>query len=119
LALLEFALIGHAGKVFHALPYPGTVSHMGHTTRNRDKLLQRVRRIQGQLRAVEKGLANSDECSAVLLTLTAARGGLNGLIAQIIEDHVREHIADPAQRPGTARAAAIQELLDVVRSYFR
>jgi len=92
---------------------------MGHTTRNRDKLLQRLRRIQGQLRAVEKGLASSDECSAVLLTLTAARGGLNGLIAQIIQDHVREHIADPNQRPGTARAEATQELLDVVRSYFR
>ncbi len=92
---------------------------MGHTTRNRDKLLQRVRRIQGQLRAVEKGLDESDECSAVLLTLTAARGALNSLIAQIIEDHVREHIADPDQRPGSARAEATQELLDVVRSYFK
>jgi len=92
---------------------------MAHTTRNRDKLLQRVRRIQGQLRAVEKGLDESEECSAVLLTLTAARGALNSLIAQIIEDHVREHIADPDQRPGSARAEATQELLDVVRSYFK
>jgi DNA-binding FrmR family transcriptional regulator len=92
---------------------------MGHTTRNRDKLLHRVRRIQGQLRAVERGLDESDECSAVLLTLTAARGALNSLIAEIIEDHVREHIADPDQRPGSARAEATQELLEVVRSYFK
>lgn len=92
---------------------------MGHTNRNRDKLLQRVRRIQGQLRAVENGLVASDQCSSVLLTLTAARGALNALIAQIIDDHVREHIADPAQRPGSARAEATRELLEVVRSYFR
>ena len=89
-----------------------------HTLHERDKLLARVRRIAGQLRAAETAL-DKDQCTPVLHALTAAKGAINSLIVEIIEDHVRFHILDPDERPGTAKAEATQELLDVMRSYLK
>lgn len=92
---------------------------MAHTPRSQKKLTNRVRRIRGQLNAVETAIQNDEDCSAVLLTLSACRGGLNALIVELIEEHVRDHIVDPDQKPGSARADATQELLNVIRSYFK
>jgi len=55
----------------------------------------------------------------VLHALTAARGAMNSLIVEVLEDHVRLHILDPDERPGTPKAEATQELLDVMRTYLR
>ncbi len=90
-----------------------------HSREQKDKLLARARRIGGQLKAVEAGLENGDECAALLHLLTAARGAVNSLIIEVLEDHVRFHILDPDERPGTARSGATQELLDVMRSYLK
>jgi len=92
---------------------------MSHTQRDKKKIQDRIRRIQGQLGAVAKALEEEQECSSVLQTLAAARGALSSLFAEIVEDHVRHHVSDPELRPGSARAVATQELIDVVRSYFK
>jgi DNA-binding FrmR family transcriptional regulator len=90
-----------------------------HTQQEKDKLLARVRRIAGQIKAVENQLDKSAECSEVLHSLTAARGAMNSLIVELLEDHVRHHILDPDERPGTSRSEATQQLLDVMRSYLK
>jgi FrmR/RcnR family transcriptional regulator, repressor of frmRAB operon len=90
-----------------------------HTQREKEKLLSRVRRIAGQVRAVETALTEGAECSAVLHALTAARGAMHSLIVEVLEDHVRSHILDPDAKPGTSKARATQELLDVMQSYLR
>ena len=92
---------------------------MGHTVKDKTKLLNRVGRIRGQLNAVEKALMQDDDCSAVLQTLAACRGALNGLMSEIIEGHVRHHIVDPSKRPSSMQARATQELLDVLRAYLK
>lgn len=92
---------------------------MAHITRDRTKLRNRVRRIRGQIEAVEKALEGDDECSAVLQTIAAARGALNGLMAQILEGHIREHVIDPRRKPSQGQLQAADELVDVVKAYLK
>ena len=80
------------------------------------KLLIRLRRIRGQIDAVERRIQEDASCAAILQQATACRGALDGFIAVIIEDHIREHLVDP-ERPGTARGKAAEELIEIVHSY--
>ena len=89
---------------------------MAHTQRDKKKLLDRIRRIRGQVNAVERAVEEGQECSAVLQILAACRGAINGLLAEIIEGHVEHHLVDAR---GSARHDAAQELVDVVRAYFK
>jgi DNA-binding FrmR family transcriptional regulator len=91
---------------------------MSHTIRAKAKLLARVRRIRGQVEAIERALEAEASCAEVLQVLASVRGAVNGVMAEVIEDHVRCHVADPSL-PNKQRATATEELLDVVRSYLR
>jgi DNA-binding FrmR family transcriptional regulator len=90
-----------------------------HTTREREKLINRVRRIRGQVEAVERAIENEEECSRVLLTVAACRGALSALTSEILEDHIRFHVLDPAAKPNSKRARAAEELIEVVRAYMK
>ena len=92
---------------------------MSHTVREKIKLLNRVRRIRGQIEAVERALEQEIGCSDVLQLIAGARGAINGLMAEVIEDHVRMHVINPTHEPDVERAHAVEELIDVVRSYLK
>jgi FrmR/RcnR family transcriptional regulator, repressor of frmRAB operon len=89
------------------------------TARETEKLIARVRRIRGQIEGVERAILDKKDCYEVLRTVAAARGALNGLVAEIIEDHVRFDVLDPDVPPDEARARAVEELIDIVRTYVR
>jgi len=91
---------------------------MGHTVRKKAKLLGRVRRIRGQVEALERALEAEKGCSEILHQIAAARGAMNGLMAEVIEDHIQAHIADPAIGK-TERTQGADELIDVIRSYLK
>jgi DNA-binding FrmR family transcriptional regulator len=108
------------------IPYGGIVSAQGygethamHTVRDREKLVARVRRIRGQIEAVERAIVEEKGCYDVLQTVTAARGALNSLVAEMIEDHVRFHVLDPQEKVSPKRARAADELVDIVRAYVK
>jgi len=90
-----------------------------HTERERDKLIARVRRIRGQIEGIERALVEDKGCYDVLQTVTAARGALNGLVAEMIEDHIRFHVLDPEEKTSSRRARAADELVDIVRAYVK
>ena len=92
---------------------------MAHTIREKNKLLNRVRRIRGQMEAVERALEVEKGCTEVLQLLAATRGAMNGLMAEVIEDHIREHVASPSIQDESERAKAADELVDVVRAYLK
>ena len=92
---------------------------MAHTVRDKQKLLPRVRRIRGQLDALERLLAAEADCSKTLHLTVACRGAINGLMAEILEGHIRFHVVNPDDRPTTAQAEAAQEVIEVVRSYLK
>ncbi len=91
---------------------------MSHTIREKTKLLARVRRIRGQLEAVERALEEEIGCADVLQLIASVRGATNGLMAEVLEDHIRLHVADPALPPDNRRDGA-DELIDVVRTYLK
>jgi FrmR/RcnR family transcriptional regulator, repressor of frmRAB operon len=92
---------------------------MSHTVREKTKLLTRVRRIRGQIDALERALEAETGCSAVMQQIAAVRGAMNGLMNEIIEDHVQTHIASSSITSHAERARGAEELLDVVRAYLR
>ena len=92
---------------------------MSHTIKEKAKLLARVRRVRGQVEAVERALEQEMGCSAVLHLVVAARGAMNSLMAEIIEDHIREHVVDPARERSTSRSRGAEELIEVVQAYLR
>jgi FrmR/RcnR family transcriptional regulator, repressor of frmRAB operon len=92
---------------------------MGHTIRDKTKLLHRVRRIRGQLNAAENALLAEHECSTILLTVAACRGAIDSLMAEIIEDHIRFHILDPKRKSTAEQKKAAKEIISVVRRYLK
>ncbi len=92
---------------------------MAHTVRNKDKLIRRVQRLIGQVEAIERALAEEQECGDIMVRITTARGALDSLMAEVVEGHIREHMVDPGRRPTAAETRAADELIDVVRRYVR
>ncbi len=92
---------------------------MSHTVRSKQKLLQRVRRIRGQVEAVERALEEEAGCEKVMHLIAAVRGATSGLMAEVLEDHVRTHLVDAERHPGALNLEATDQLLDVVRTYLR
>ena len=92
---------------------------MGHTVRDKKKLLNRVRRIGGQLTAIEKALEEEANSSSILQTIAAARGAMNGLMAEVLEGHVRLHVLDPHRKITEEQHEAADELVDIVRAYLK
>lgn len=92
---------------------------MAHTSRNKQKLLNRVRRIKGQMDGVEKALLAEKDCFLVLQTIAACRGALNGLMAEVLEGHIRTHLLDPAKPPTEDQAQAADLLTDIVRAFLK
>jgi DNA-binding FrmR family transcriptional regulator len=93
---------------------------MSHTSQGRDQLVYRIRRVRGQLEAVEKQLQVPDhDPYDVLQTLTACRGGLNSLVASIIEGHVRHHVVDSKKALGPKQSEAVEQLVEIIRTYLK
>ena len=92
---------------------------MAHTIREKKKLLARVRRIRGQVEAIERALAEEAECERIMHMIAGVRGGVAGLMAEVVEDHIRTHLVDPAKNPEALDAEAAAQLIEVVYSYFR
>jgi DNA-binding FrmR family transcriptional regulator len=92
---------------------------MAHTTKDKKKLLSRVRRIRGQVEAIERAIDGEQECFGILQLMAACRGALNGLMAEVMEGHVRFHVLSPGQGKNSPQAQAAEELIDVVRAYLK
>lgn len=91
---------------------------MAHTVQNRDKLLLRVRKIKGQTEALEKLLNQEGDCSKVLQQIAAVRGAINGLMAEVLEGHIREHLGDHNSSP-EERQQDLDQVVSILRSYMK
>jgi len=89
---------------------------MAHLHDDKDNLLKRVRRIAGQVQAIERSIESETDCAKTLHLVAATRGAINGLLDQIIEAHAREHVAHP-DLSDEARAQGLDELLEAIRRY--
>ena len=89
---------------------------MAHTQSNKTQMIARVRRIAGQLAAIERAIEEEAGCAVVLHQVAGARGAIAGLMDELVEDHVREHVARP-DLSDAERAAGAEELIAAVRRY--
>lgn len=92
---------------------------MRHVANEKSKLLNRLRRLRGQISAIERAVETDEECAGVLQQATSCRGALDGFIAEVIEDHIREHMVDAKSSSTDPRAAAAEELIDIVHQYLK
>jgi DNA-binding FrmR family transcriptional regulator len=92
---------------------------MNHVAKEKAKLLNRVKRLRGQIEAIERAVEADDECADVLQQATACRGALDGFIAEVIEDHIREHMVDPDVRRDAPQYLAAEELIEIVHQYLK
>ena len=90
---------------------------MTHLDREKVKLLQRLRKLRGQLDAVERSLNANEECGGQLMLLAAVRGGVNGLMGEILETHIRFHLTDGAKEQIAPELG--EDLIDLVRAYLK
>ncbi|SFB20998.1 metal/formaldehyde-sensitive transcriptional repressor [Azotobacter beijerinckii] len=91
---------------------------MAHTTKSQKQLLIRVRRIRGQAEALEKALEQEAECAAILQQIAAIRGAVNGLMAEVLEGHIREHLGADGISP-QQRSEDLEQVVAVLRSYLK
>jgi DNA-binding FrmR family transcriptional regulator len=90
-----------------------------HTIREKHKLLARVRRIRGQVEAIERALEGEAGCDQVMHLIAAARGAMAGLMVEVVEEHVRTHLVDGERHPDALDADAVAQLVDVLRTYLK
>jgi DNA-binding FrmR family transcriptional regulator len=89
---------------------------MAHTVADKKKLISRVRRIKGQIEALEAALENEKDCSAILHQIAGCRGAMNGLMAEVVEGHIRSHLISAN---GTKQSRAAEDLIALVNSYLK
>lgn len=85
--------------------------------RERVKLVNRAKRIHGQMEKIERSLTEEHDCTNVLMLLAAVRGGIDGLMAEVLEDHIRLHLIGPKAKALTPELG--EELIDLVRAYMK
>ncbi|WP_342627273.1 formaldehyde-responsive transcriptional repressor FrmR [Nguyenibacter vanlangensis] len=90
---------------------------MPHSPEDKKRALTRVRRVRGQLDALEQALAEGAACGPVLQQLAAVRGAINGLMATVLESHLREEFLHAKDRD--AGREPIDETIAIIRSYLR
>ena len=88
---------------------------MSHLSREKLDLLNRTKKIIGQMESVLRGLNADDSCAEVLQRLAAARGAINSLMAELMEDHIRNHM----DRRTRSSEEATENLIEIVRSYLK
>ena len=92
---------------------------MSHTQKDKENLLSRTRRIRGQVEAIERALEDGDECGSILQQIAACRGAINGLMGELMEGELRDHVLSPNAKPGSDRARAAERLIQVLRTYLK
>lgn len=90
---------------------------MSHHERETIKMVQRVRKLRGQLDAIERTLTEDADCGDQLMLLAAVRGGVNSLMGEVLETHIRFHLVDGVKEQIAPELA--EDLIDLVRAYLK
>jgi DNA-binding FrmR family transcriptional regulator len=92
---------------------------MAQPIEDRQKLVNRIRRLAGQIDALERAVENDAGFTDVMRLLSAGRGAINSIMAEVVEDHIQDHLLGTDPKPSRRELEAAEELLDVLRSYIK
>ena len=92
---------------------------MAHTIKDKKRVTARIGRIRGQLNAIERAVLAEKDCFQILQTAAACRGALSGLMAEILEGHIRYHLLDPGPTARADRRRAAREVIEIANAFLR
>ena len=92
--------------------------NMAEIDKEKQKLVSRIKRIRGQVDSIERSLTTGDDCADVLMLLANVRGGINSLMAEVLEDHIRHHLLS-TERNSTPPHELAEDMIDLVRAYLK
>ena len=92
---------------------------MAHIVRDKAKLVARVRRMRGQLDAIERALVEEADCEEILQQVASCRGAMNGLMFELLEGQIRYHLAGDVSDPASAEARSLEQVIGIVRAYLK
>ena len=88
---------------------------MPHSAEDKRRAITRLRRIKGQAEALERAVEAGSECAPILQQLAAMRGAVHGLMADLLDGHVREVLAE---KPAPSQKS-VEQTLALLRSYLK
>ncbi|EAP9208499.1 metal/formaldehyde-sensitive transcriptional repressor [Salmonella enterica] len=95
---------------------------MPHSPEDKKRILTRVRRIRGQVealeRALERALESGEPCLAILQQIAAVRGASNGLMSEMVEIHLKDELVSGETTPDQ-RAVRMAEIGHLLRAYLK
>jgi DNA-binding FrmR family transcriptional regulator len=105
-------------SVLYHIPLGYKQGKMAATDKEKQKLIARIKRIRGQVDSIERSLTTGDDCADVLMLLANVRGGVNSLMAEVLEDHIRLHLLTSEKGSAPPHELA-EDLIDLVRAYLK
>ena len=75
----------------------------------KDALLKRLRRIEGQVRGLQKMVESETYCIDVLTQISAATKALQAVALELLEDHLAHCVADATREGGTVGEDKVKE----------
>jgi len=91
---------------------------MSHLDREQTKLVARIKRIRGQVDSIERSLTSGEDCADILMLLANVRGGINSLMAEVLEDHIRLHLLS-SERSSSPPQELAEDMIELVRAYLK
>ena len=94
---------------------------MPHSPEDKKKAITRLKRIKGQAEALERAIAVGTDCSLLLQQISALRGAAGGLMAEVLESHLRESFGQNGigVLPALEKLDDIDEIVKILRTYLK
>ena len=90
---------------------------MTHLSRDKSKLIARLRRIKGQVEGIERALEAEADCADVLQQVASIRGAVTGLTSELLEEHLRNHVVEV--ETASEREDGAEKMIQILKSYMK
>lgn len=91
---------------------------MPHSPEDKKRALTRLRRIRGQADALERAIEAGTECRLLLQQIAALRGAAGGLMAQVLDSHLRETFGLLPERTEPS-PDDLDQIMTILRTYLK
>lgn len=88
-------------------------------TEDKDAYLKRLRRIEGQVRGLQRMVDEDEYCIDVLTQISAVTRALQGVALGLLDDHVQHCVVDAAKKGGKGADVKLAEASDAIRRLVR
>ncbi|MFG6515771.1 metal/formaldehyde-sensitive transcriptional repressor [Sulfitobacter sp. TB366] len=96
---------------------------MPHSPEEKKRAITRLRRIKGQVEALERAIEAGTDCAPLLQQIVAMRGATNGLMAEVMESHLKETFVPGVKPDGESGSGAnddgVQGVMKILRTYLK